>query len=458
MERNLILATDSYKACHPFMYPAGFDGSFAYLEARGGYTETVFFGLQAFIKDYLLKPVTMEDVEEAASFFAAHGTPFPRAGWERIVHTHGGYLPIRIKGLPEGSVVPTRIPLLTVESTDPVCAWIVGWVETMILRAIWYPTTVCTNSWKIRQALKPLIEKSCANPAEIVTKVSDFGARGVSSGESAMLGGAAHLVNFNRTATVEAVRMVNRYYGTRDGMAAKAIPSAEHGAILSWGADREADAYEHILNGFAKPGAVISVVSDSYDYYETVKNLWCGKFVDQVKASGGILAIRPDSGDPVGTTIRTLAMLASTYGVVQNEKGFNVLNNVRVVWGDGLTPEKLINLAEKVVECGFSLTNVFFGMGGGLLQQVHRDEGKFAYKMSAARVNGEWRGVQKTVKTDPGKASKAGRLAVTKSNGTWACVEEHLITVEKNLLIAVYENGKLTRSSTMDEIRERANG
>ena len=145
---NLILDTDSYKASHFLQYPEGTTKIFSYIESRGGrYGRTVFFGLQYLLKRYLSTPITLSMVEEAKAFFEAHGEPFPYEGWMYIVTNLGGRLPIRIRAVPEGTVVPTGNALMTIESTDEIVPWVVSWLETMLLRGIWYPTTVATKSY-----------------------------------------------------------------------------------------------------------------------------------------------------------------------------------------------------------------------------------------------------------------------------------------------------------------------
>src|SRR5581483_524032 len=239
---NLILNTDSYKASHWLQYPPGTETTFFYVESRGGvYERTLFFGLQAILKEYLGKPVTHAMVEEARDFFAAHGEPFNESGWRRIVDRHNGYLPLRIRAVPEGTVVPTHNALVTIESTDPACYWLPSYVETLLLR-LWYPVTVATQSWHLKQLIREYLEKTSDDPAgQISFKLHDFGARGVSSAESAGLGGAAHLVNFMGTDTVSGVLTAKAYY--HEPMAGFSIPAAEHSTITSWGKEHELDAY-----------------------------------------------------------------------------------------------------------------------------------------------------------------------------------------------------------------------
>jgi nicotinamide phosphoribosyltransferase len=230
---NLLLDTDSYKASHFLQYPPGTEYMFSYIESRGGqYEKTVFFGLQYLLKEYLSKPITQDNVDEAEGFFKLHGLPFPKEQWEYIVNTHSGYLPIRIKAVPEGSIIPTKNILVSVESLDPKVFWVVGWLETLLLR-IWYSVTVSTRSYHARQLIYKYLVKTSDNPKdEIWFKLHDFGSRGVSSRETAGIGGMSHLVNFKGSDTVQGILFANRYYNHE--MAAFSIPASEHSVSSSY--------------------------------------------------------------------------------------------------------------------------------------------------------------------------------------------------------------------------------
>ena len=209
---NFLIDTDSYKASHYLQYPKNTTSMFSYIESRGGeYNSTVFFGLQYYLKKYLTHRVTVEEVEEAKEFFAGHGEPFNYEGWMYIAKDLKGKLPVRIRAVPEGSVVPTHNILVSVESTDPKVFWIVSWIETMLLR-VWYPITVATRSRFIKKIILEALRVSADDPeGEINFKLHDFSARGISSQETGMIGGAAHLVNFMGSDTIVGVRCANEY-------------------------------------------------------------------------------------------------------------------------------------------------------------------------------------------------------------------------------------------------------
>ena len=461
LAKNIILNTDSYKVSMFKQYPAGTTGVYSYIESRGGrYDRTVFFGLQAFIKEYLQVPITQDDIDIADEILTAHGEPFNRAGWQYILDKHAGYLPVVIRAVPEGTVVPVKNVLATIENTDPECYWLTTWLETALLRAVWYPTTVATQSWTIRQLILSYLEKT-GDPSLIDFKLHDFGARGVSSLESAGIGGAAHLVNFMGSDTISGVLFAREYYNA--GIAGFSIPAAEHSTITSWGREGEVDAYRNMLDQFARPGSIVAVVSDSYDVFNAASKLWGEELRQQVIDSGATVVIRPDSGDPDVVCRKLVQILGDKFGYTVNSKGYKVLNNVRLIQGDGVNEHTIRTILGGFQAYGWSADNIAFGMGGALLQQLDRDTQKFAMKCSSAEINGRWVDVQKDPITDSGKKSKAGRVTLW-DNG----VDEFQSSVKQPMnwtdrgfswqesLVEVYRDGKLVKDYTFDEVRANA--
>lgn len=453
MKPSIVIDTDSYKVSHWLQYPPGTENLFTYIESRGGHYSTVeWVMLQYYLMEYLSKPVTIEDVEEGNAFWTAHGEPFNYEGWKRIVNEFGGYLPVRIKALDEGTIVPTGFPLLTCEATHKDFFWVPGWLETSLLRTAWYGTTVGTQSYHLKQVIKRYLNETADNLGGLPFKLHDFGSRGVSSQESAMVGGAAHLVNFMGSDTGVGVWMANKYYNSP--MSGFSIPAAEHSTITSWGKSGELAAYRNMLQKFAKPGAILAVVSDSYDIYNAVENLWGDQLKKEVQDSGATVVIRPDSGDPIFVVSKLLNTLHYKFGSTINNKGYRLLNNVRVIQGDGVNPFTIEKILQSTKLAGFSADNLAFGMGGALLQQVNRDTQKFADKCSSATIvtDGlvEERPVFKDPVDDPGKRSKSGRIGTANINGVWTVVPE---SSPDNLLKERYVNGQLLNTTDFATVR-----
>ena len=460
---SLILRTDSYKFSQWNQYPPNTTHVSSYIESRGGEDHSVFFGLQAFIKDYLLTPITMVDVLRAEMVVRAHGLPFNREGWEIIVNEHGGLLPLEITAVPEGTVMNTHNVQVQVVNTDPRLWWLTSYIETALLRGIWYPSTVATKSRKMKTIIAKYLNETSDVPVmdQLMFKLHDFGARGASSGETAVLGGMAHLVNFMGTDTAEALVGVMAYYNTEE-VVGFSIPASEHSTITSWGRENEVNAYENMLDTFGGPGKLLACVSDSFDIYAATRDLWGGTLKDKVIGMGGTLVVRPDSGDPETVPVEIIEILAEKFGFTVNSKGYKVLHpSVRVIQGDGINEHTLPIILKNLKEKGFSADNIAFGMGGGLLQAWNRDTLKYAMKASAIRINeGDWKGFSKDPVTDHGKRSKEGRLGLVYECGIGSCgfrtLPEKIANEKGNLLRPVFKNGKLLVEDTFAQIRERA--
>lgn len=453
---NLILDTDSYKSSHYLQYPAGTTRLFSYLESRGGrYPQTRFFGLQYILDRYLTRRITAEMVEEARTLIEAHGEPFPYDGWMRVVNVHGGRLPLEIRAVPEGTLVPIHNVLMTCTNTDPELPWLPGWFETMLMR-VWYPTTVATQSYFIREIIRAALEKTSDRAAEeLPFKLHDFGSRGVSSRESAGIGALAHLINFQGSDTLEALRVGRNHYDS--DLAGFSIPAAEHSTITSWGKAHEVDAYRNMITRFSRPGSVYAVVSDSYDLKNAINTLWGEELKAEVIAAGGTLVVRPDSGEPPAMVRLAVNALAARYGTTTNSKGYKVLNHVRVIQGDGIDEQTIRQILDNLDVDGYSAENVSFGMGGALLQKVDRDTQRFAYKASAGLIDGAYRGIYKDPVTDPGKRSKDGVLDLVQEGGRMVTRAYRTFDTDfpGSLLRTVYRDGELLVRDTLDVIRGR---
>lgn len=457
MKTNLILASDAYKFCHYNLLPANTEATHLYIEARGGaYKETVFFGLQYLLKEYLTTPIIQANIDEAVEVCSDMGIPFNHDGWKHILAEHKGLLPIRIRAVPEGTVVPISNVLMTIESTCPKCFWVPGVMETLLMK-VWYPTTVASRSYAIRRTILDALNTSSDDPnSEIDFKLHSFGYRGVSSEESAGLGGAAELISFKGTDTIRGLLFARDYYGAKN--AGFSIPATEHSVITAYGKANESKAYKRFLNEYGKPGTIIACVSDSYDLWNAITNIFGNEMKEDIIKSGAVFVVRPDSGDPVSVVRQTLSKVDMAFGHITNSKGYKVLNHVRVIQGDGINERSIKDIIDAVLLEGYSMTNLGFGMGGGMLQQLDRDTCKFACKLSNIKVAGEWRDVSKAPATDPGKASKPGRLDLVMGNGGYETVR---LSAERSCksntaMQTVYENGELLVDDTFDAIRVRA--
>jgi nicotinamide phosphoribosyltransferase len=284
----------------------------------------------------------------------------------------------------------------------------------------------------VKKTIRDYLEIT-GDPSLIPFKLHDFGYRGVSSEESAAIGGAAHLVNFKGSDTLAGILMLNAYYSPSE-FPGYSIPASEHSTMTSWGEDHELDAYANMLVQY--PTGMVSIVCDSYDIKNAVTNLIGKKLKDNVLGRYGVTILRPDSGDPVPVMIEVLESLEASFGVSRNAKGYKLLNPmVRVIQGEGNNPAAIRRMLDTLRWREWSADNIAFGMGGGLLQQVNRDTQQFAFKCSAIRRAGVWHDVYKTA---TGKASKRGRF------------------LRNDLLEDVFRDGAVLTNPTLEEVRARA--
>ena len=454
---NIIINTDSYKPSHWPQYPQGTTKVQSYIEPRTGEL-IMFFGLQMFIKEYLLKPFTKYDIDEAEEILGKHGVPFNKAGWTSMLNKHGGFLPLRIDALPEGTVHGSKVMQARLENTDDEFPWLTSYVETPTLRGIWYGSTVATISFLARRIIKRYLEETADNLDGFPFKLHDFGARGVSSFESAGIGGLAHLATGAMgTDTLTSILFARKYYHC--DMPGFSIPAAEHSTITSWGKDREFEAYRNMLKVYGGEGKLLAVVSDSYDILNAVENGWGGELRQEVIDSKSIVVVRPDSGHPATVVLKVVQLLDMKFGSTVNSKGYKLLNNVRVIQGDGINLDSIKEILEVLKDNRFSADNVAFGMGGGLLQKLDRDTFAYAMKACAAEIDGKWIDVYKDPVTDKGKVSKRGRLETIFDEGR----KDYLTVREgtpragyKDAMRTVFENGKLLVDEDLDTIRARA--
>lgn len=453
--KNICLNTDSYKYSQWVQYPPGTEYVYSYIESRGGkYDQLVFFGLQAFLREYMSTPITAKMVSDARDVLQAHGVPFNYDGWMYIVNMHGGILPVTIKSVDEGSVMRLKQVLVTIVNTDPKCYWLTSFLETALLRAIWYPTTVASNSYESKKIIMQYLEKN-GDPSLIDFKLHDFGARGVSSLESAALGGMAHLINFMGTDTVSGVMAAMEYYDAP--VSGFSIPAMEHSTVTSWGRENEAESYRNMLRIYGKKGATVAFVSDSYDIFNACNHIWGEQLKDEVIASEAVVVIRPDSGDPVTVVVECLKILDSRFGHTVNSKGFKVLNNVRVIQGDGIDHGMIRRILAFADMNGYSADNIAFGQGGALLQQINRDTLEFAMKCSAVYYKGAWHDVYKDPVTSSMKKSKKGMLMLNvDSSGNFVTNPLAYGQYVVDYLVERYSDGRLLNQTTFDKVRARS--
>lgn len=466
MKVNIIADTDAYKQGHASMINPGLTYQYVYGEARVGakYPTTVVFGMQALLKKYLSEKITMEDLNEAIALStAANGYNTVNVDvWKRVINECDGILPIIIKCAPEGSVVPVGNVLFTCETTKEWFAKDMNMIEPLLMH-IWYPSTVATRSLYIYQSLKPIFEKT--GDLELLPfMVNDFGLRGATSRESAILAGMAHLLLFRGSDNLPAVRGFMNYYGVNSKQDIEniisTIKASEHSVPLSYGQSQEKQYLINFLKSLPDDKMGSNVI-DTYDAIGYVRNIVSDKeVVELIKKRSAKLVLRPDSGDYMKLIPTILSILEGIFGSTVNDKGYRVLNNVSLIQGDGMDEESIPKLYELVENLGYACCNLAVGSGGGLLQKdLTRDTQRFAIKPSYGIIDGVPYNFMKKPSTDLSKSSKPGLLKLNKTGKDYLTISTHDTSPLSfrgyhDVLQVVYDNGKFLNEQTHSQIAQ----
>jgi nicotinamide phosphoribosyltransferase len=434
-----------------------------------------------FIKEYLEGvAITQEELEEAYEYLGTkHGVfgrddVFDKSKFQYIIDVHGGRLPVRIKAVPEGSVVGVKNVLMTIENTDPNCYWLTNFLETIMMQ-LWYPITVATLSREVRKIVDKAFQ-NCTSYDEGLRSflvdfvLNDFGFRGVSSVESAGIGGSAHLVNFRGSDTIMGSKYIVENYNT-DTIYGLSIPATEHSIMTLKGEEGEVELMKRVLTLF--PTGLVACVSDSFNIFRACRHYWGGELKELILSRpaepGNQLVIRPDSGHVINSLREIFHILFEQFGYTENEKGYKVLPpQVRVIQGDGINLDSIKEIYALLEEEKISPENLALGMGGKLLQAgIDRDTQNFATKACFAVLDGKEVDVVKSPTemdaegniTKSFKKSKKGRLKLVKNDDdtyrTVTSSDPDFDTV-KDELVEVFRDGKILADWTFEEVRERA--
>lgn len=473
------LLCDFYKTSHRMMYPEGSQFLYSTFTPRSNayapfLTRAVSFGFQAFVTKYLIHYFNdnffsrsqIEVVSEYTRFIA--NTLQINDSGEHIAQLHTlGYLPIRIKAIPEGKSVSIKVPMMTIENTHPDFFWLTNYLETLINVSLWQPITSASIAFAYRKVLTEFAEKTCDDLSHIPFQSHDFSMRGMSSLESAESSGAAHLTSFLGTDTIPAISFVAAYYGSKS-LIGTSIPASEHSVMSSHGVD-ELSTFRYLMNKY--PNNALSIVADTTDFWHNITvNLPLLKDEILARPERAKLIIRPDSGDFFAiicgdNNAKTdherkglIECLWDIFGGTINHKGYKVLNpHIGAIYGDGVTYEKMVKILEGLEAKGFASANIVFGVGAQTYQRNTRDTLGFAIKATSITINGKEKAIFKAPKTDSGlKKSQKGRVKVT-SFDSYVDGLTAIDDFSDDLLELIFENGKLVKLTDFDEIRQNIN-
>lgn len=480
MKMNPFLLTDFYKIGHPFQYPKGTTLVYSNLTPRKsrleGVDEMVFFGLQYFIKEYLItyfnENFFKQSKEKVITEYKRRvvnslGSDLP--SYKHIEDLHDlGYLPIEIKALKEGSSVKMKVPVLTIVNTLPEYFWLTNFIESLMSAIIWQPCTSATIAKEYRKILNEFAEKTGMPKEFIQWQGHDFSFRGMSSLESAITSGMGHLLSFTGTDTIPAIDALEQYYNANADkeLIGGSVPATEHSVMCSGSKDGEVETFKRLITE-VYPNGVISIVSDTWDLWKVCTE-YLTELKDVILERDGKVVIRPDSGNPVdiicgnpnGVTKNerkgVVELLWDIFGGTETEKGYKLLDShIGAIYGDSITRQRATEICQKLMDKGFA-SQVVFGIGSFTYQYNTRDTFGMAMKATYIEVGNEPRNIFKKPITDSGeKTSATGLLSVKKENGQYILNEKVNCDEEaEGELKTVFKNGLLVKDFTLAQIRE----
>lgn len=484
---NIFHNADGYKTGHLRQLPEGITslyGNGTFRKSRlPGVDHVVSFGLQAFLIQYLQEGFREFFANPEVQIAAYKRRLDAYLGPDAVPVDHLreladlGYVPLRMKALPEGTLVPIQVPLLTIESTHHRFAWLEQYIETMLSAQLWGPCTSATIAYQYRLAFERAAKATGADRSFVKWQGHDFSMRGMFGVEAAAMSGAAHLTCFTGTDTIPAIDWLEKYYGAdvERELVGGSVPATEHAVMCAGGGGREnpsqeLSTYRRLLTE-VYPTGIISIVSDTWDFWQVVR-YFLRHLKSVILGRNGKLVIRPDSGDPVKILVGDpesdqplaraglIEALWDIFGGTTTATGHRVLDpHIGAIYGDSITLERQREILDGLAAKGFASSNMVLGIGSFSYQYNTRDTLGFAMKATHCTVNGKERLLYKEPKTDPGKKSHRGLIAVQWDKERQDYIAKFPATRDeeenRNELLTVFEDGRLIAPQTLAEIRNR---
>ena len=494
------LLCDFYKVSHREQYPEGTEVVYSTWTPRSGkhspnIKEVTAFGFQGFVQEFLIDffdenffARSKEEVVGEYTRILKSCLFIQEPYTQHIEELHDlGYLPLLIKSVDEGTQVPFRVPMLTVENTDPRFFWLTNYFETLASNNLWKPATSASTAKVYREILDKFALETTGSTLGVEFQGHDFSMRGMSGLEDAARTGVGHLLSFAGTDTIPAIQYAEQYYGAdvEKELVGCSVNATEHSVMCAGGKGDEFETYRRLIED-TYPTGIVSIVSDTWDLWHVLTDT-IPKLKDSIMARDGgpesldKVVIRPDSGDPAdilcGLNDAAVGMISDknhpavkgvvellwdTFGGTINEQGYKVLDShIGAIYGDAITIERCTNICERLKAKGFASTNVVYGIGSYTYQFNTRDTLGFAMKSTSVTINGVEKAIFKDPATDDGtKKSAVGRVEVKRNSiGTLMVFDELDPSVDgKDLLTPLFQDGKLLKTTTLAEIKNRLNG
>lgn len=479
------LLCDFYKLSHMNQFPEGTEEVYTTwiprMSRKKGIKKVVAFGNQALAKEFLIDffndhffSRTKEDVVNSYKRFIRHTLFIDEPQTSHIEALHDlGYLPIQIKALKEGTMVPLRVPMMTIVNTKKEFFWLTNYLETLISNTIWQPSTSATIAYQMLTVLTEYAEKTNGDLSSVPFQAHDFSMRGMGGLDASQSSGAGHLTAFVGSDTAPAISYLERFYGANieKELVGTSIPATEHSVMCANGKD-ELSAFKRLITK-THPTGFVSIVADTWDFWNVIDTV-IRELKETIMSREGRVVIRPDSGDPVliicgnpdaDTELERkglIEVLWDIFGGTMTAKGYKQLDDhIGAIYGDSITIERMREICRRLELKGFASTNCVFGIGSYTYQYNTRDTFGYAMKATYVKVNGEERLIYKDPKTDDGtKRSLKGMVAVVERDGELVAIDnlfkaDHEKYADEDLLEVIFEDGKIIREETLQEIRDR---
>ena len=479
---NPLLYTDGYKIDHRRQYPNKTTLVYSNWTPRKsrikGINKVVFFGLQYFIKKYLIQEFQEnffnKPKKEICKKYSRRINNYlgeNKVGIKHIEDLHDlGYIPMIIKALPEGVSVPVRVPMLTIYNTLPQFFWLTNYFETLLSTTIWLPCNSATLAKQYRIILDKYAKETSSIPEFVDWQGHDFSMRGMAGLEAAIMSSAGHLLSFTGTDTIPSIDFLEEYYNANSDteLIGGSVAATEHSVMCMGTNAGEQNTFKHLITEIY-PSGIVSIVSDTWNLWKVLTE-YLPNLKNEILARNGKVVIRPDSGDPVdiicgnlnGKTTEerkgVIELLWETFGGITNKKGYKELDShIGAIYGDSITLDRATQICERLKEKGFATTNIVLGIGSFTYQYNTRDTFGFAMKATYGEVAGKGREIYKDPITDDGtKKSAKGLMKIIKVNGEYKLIDQVSWEEEKQgELREVYRDGKILIDEKLSEIRLR---
>jgi nicotinamide phosphoribosyltransferase len=477
---NPLLLTDGYKVDHRRQYPDNTTLVYSNWTPRksriDGVDGIVFFGLQYFIKKYIIEDFQKDffdkPKEEVLAKYSRRINNYlgeNQVGIEHIAALHDlGYVPMVFKALPEGVSVPIRVPMFTMYNTIPEFFWLTNYFETLLSAVVWMPCTSATIAKQYRKVLDKFAAETSSIPEFVDWQGHDFSMRGMAGIEAATISAAGHLLSFTGTDTLPAIDFFENYYNSNSDkvLIGGSVAATEHSVMCMGTIEDEIGTFRRLITE-VYPKGIVSIVSDTWDLWKVLTD-YLPKLKNEVLSREGKVVIRPDSGDPVDIISGNpegkneaekkgvVELLWETFGGSTNAKGFKELDpHIGSIYGDSITVARSTAICERLKAKGFASTNVVLGIGSYTYQYNTRDTFGFAMKATYGEVNGQGREIFKDPITDDGtKKSAKGLMRINLTNGVYTLKDQATWAEEEGgELKEVFRDGKLLLNQSLQEIR-----